>query len=245
MHVACQTMSSVMLDEERLGIAMNPKFLPNWQRSPYMNQEKIRQLREIDQEDRLGPLMASYAANLSFAAEFLESRGLFIQLVSDCKGHRLLHPGELASALGLPDTVVLPSDIFAAYRVLGNLFVPSHASLQISRLSFILNLPESMSAFRANPDNIVRALTNHGLHFGDTKITRTGIFLGFEKVSPPSLCDSRISDQAQSEQSSHSRQLVRQCLLLPSLRLMETTASLSLQNPSACTSDQKANRLES
>ena len=56
-----------------------------------------------------------------------------------------------------------------------------------------------MSAFRANPDNIVRALTNHGLHFGDTKITRTGIFLGFEKVSPPSLCDSRISDQAQSE----------------------------------------------
>ena len=201
--IACSlpddVLGELVLDEERLGIAMNPKFLPNWQRSPYMNQEKIRQLREIDQEDRLGPLMASYAANLSFAAEFLESRGLFIQLVSDCKGHRLLHPGELASALGLPDTVVLPSDIFAAYRVLGNLFVPSHASLQISRLSFILNLPESMSAFRANPDNIVRALTNHGLHFGDTKIIRTGIFLGFEKVSPPSLCDSRISDQAQSE----------------------------------------------
>ena len=80
-------LGELVLDEERLGIAMNPKFLPNWQRSPYMNQEKIRQLREINQEDRLGPLMASYAANLSFAAEFLESRGLFIQLVSDCKGH--------------------------------------------------------------------------------------------------------------------------------------------------------------
>ena len=104
----------------------------------------------------MGPIMASYGISLGFSMSTLASKGWCGQIIESEGRFRLLHPGEIASAMGFGCGIILPLDPAFAYKVLGNCIIPVHACLHLSRIAVAMFDANDPMMMPANPAAMLR-----------------------------------------------------------------------------------------
>ena len=151
----------IFLDNNQLDIVFSAEFLPIWMRGKSMQHVQIADFRILTADSKMGPIMASYGISLDFSMSTLASKGWYGQIIESEGRFRLLHPGEIASAMGFGCGIILPLDPAFAYKVLGNCIIPVHACLHLSRIAVAMFDANNPMMMPANPAAMLRVYQEH------------------------------------------------------------------------------------
>eukprot|EP00438_Fugacium_kawagutii_P005874 Skav200945 [mRNA] locus=scaffold2354:77239:81345:- [translate_table: standard] len=128
-------------DEHMNEILSDPRFLPLSLRNEgfmLLTGPEVMKLRLCRPTQVLPHLMASYGHQHKLPERLLLEKGVYAFLIDVDDQPRMITPCEAATCMGMPDSIMLPTDFKQAWKVIGNSLTIPQAMLQCLRMHWIL-----------------------------------------------------------------------------------------------------------
>eukprot|EP00438_Fugacium_kawagutii_P027149 Skav201185 [mRNA] locus=scaffold2736:225193:229740:+ [translate_table: standard] len=175
--------------------------------------QEILQLRIRTVDQPLQPIMARQGSQHCLPLPLLREKGLLAYLLQVGDLQRFTTPYEVATCMGFPSTLVLPSDIKAAWKMVGNSLSVVHAAWHYMRIWPVVANAISLPGEHLNNHDLCQAVDRARCQLQDYRVCRLEEWMVLQPVCEATCIDpSQVEENDVIESSDDEPSPKRQCI---------------------------------